>query len=253
MSFNPGTPAMPTATGMDIIEAALVYASVGLRPFPLKAGGKTPWPRLTGWPDRATCDPATVWRLFEGKVDANLGLAMGRGVMALDLDAEKGGLESVHRLVDGHGLPVTAVAVTGGGGQHHLFRTPDELVVRNAVGVLPGLDVRGHRGFIAAWPSVHPNGNRYAWQRHPAEGIADAPDWLIATLPLDARPRGTAKKGAATGAKATTVVPKLDRTGDPAVLASEAIARFPSPGLDNATARWSGSSARCSTDGSSPS
>ena len=131
---------------------------------------------------KATCNRRTIRRWFQAWPDDNLGLLTGRGLVALDVDCDKGGLESLDGLIEGRGqLPVTATARTGGGGQHYLFRVKCQ--VRNRVRILPGLDVRGEGGQIVVEPSVHPiTGMSYVWARHPREGIADAPDWLIGLM-----------------------------------------------------------------------
>ena len=87
------------------------------------------------------------------------------GLFAVDVDPRHGGQESLGNLQLQHGaLPVTMTARTGGGGQHLLFRWPD-FDVRNASGILPGIDVRGSRGYIVAWPSNH------ASQQLPTSGL----------------------------------------------------------------------------------
>jgi len=225
----------------DAITAAHGYASIGLRPFPLGPRSKKPWAGLTRWQVKASADPAAVGRLFDGKVDANVGLAMGRGVFAMDVDACAGGFESADRFAGGRELPLTATAHTGGGGRHQLYRVGDGERVRNRTGMLPGLDVRGDGGYIAVWPSVHPEtGRLYTWNRHPCEGIADAPAWLVDALAeRHAEPAGKARRGASEGAGTSGPglvptakdAPPLDRDGDPDDLFAEAVVRFPVPGL----------------------
>ena len=72
----------------DSLKAALGYAAVGLRSFPVRPQTKLPW--ITGWPRRASCDPTAVERLFTGKASAGVGLALGRGIFAIDIDLRDG-------------------------------------------------------------------------------------------------------------------------------------------------------------------
>jgi putative DNA primase/helicase len=122
------------------------------------------------------------WRQWP---DANIGVATGApsGLLVLDVDPRHGGDEALRDLEQWHGpLPQTVEALTGGGGQHIYFRCPDG----QASGKLAdGIDLKANGGYIVAPPSVHPNGQRYAWElsRHPDDvSLADPPPWLLALL-----------------------------------------------------------------------
>lgn len=113
---------------------------------------------------------------------ANWGLATGKssGVIVLDVDAGKGGFDSLRSLT----VPLTAVVATGGGGRHYYFMHPN-FEVKNSAGKLgPGLDIRGHNGYVILPPSVHPSGNPYRWLATPRQvgGIAEVPDSLAKKL-----------------------------------------------------------------------
>lgn len=179
------------------IEYALSYAALGWPVFPLhsvsggdcscgnsacSSPGKHPKTK-NGLHDAST-DRSTIIAWFERWPDANIAIITGArsGVWALDVDAKSGGLESFGDLVDSHGpLPDTPMAITGGGGHHHLFRYVDG--IRNRAGIAPGIDVRGEGGYIAVEPSVHVSGNAYAWEASsdPTDGVAveAAPQWLL--------------------------------------------------------------------------
>src|SRR5208282_4586638 len=67
---------------------------------------------------------------------------------------------------------------TTGKGLHLYFDLPAEC------GPVPcsagdGLDIRGDGGYVVAPPSVHPNGNTYAWSDNWSAEIALAPPWII--------------------------------------------------------------------------
>jgi predicted P-loop ATPase len=124
-------------------------------------------------------------------------------VICLDIDSKEGkvGLKSYQdlcrRLVLTEEAMATATAVTGSGGYHMLFRTPDDgLKVPNSAGKLGvDLDVRGHGGFIVVAPSLHPTTQRaYEWSIPP-----EPP----AILPLPPALLTEMRKGGTVGAAAT--------------------------------------------------
>lgn len=135
----------------------------------------------------ATKDRTTVDRWFSG-TGWSIGIATGAasGIVALDIDPRHGGDESLRILEDVHGaLPPTWRFLTGGGGEHILFRHPGGMV-KNSSGTLgAGIDARGDGGYIVAPPSEHMSGRTYAISvdHHPDEvALADLPDWLAARM-----------------------------------------------------------------------
>lgn len=165
------------------IEYAKFYASKGWQVFPLKPHEKTP---VVKWADVATTDAAQIAAWWQQTPAANVGIATGArsGIVVLDIDAGHGGEESIAALIAQHGaLPVTVTAKTGGGGRHILFKHPG-IEIHNSAGKLgKGLDIRGDGGYIVAAPSIHPNGNAYAWNERPSQTpLADMPQWIIDLL-----------------------------------------------------------------------
>jgi hypothetical protein len=136
----------------------------------------------------ATSKEIVAW--FQRWPHANVAVVTGAvsALIVLDIDPQHGGAESLARIERTHGrLPETIEAVTGGGGRHLYFAHPGG-IVRNAVGVEAGIDVRGDGGCVVAPPSVHPNGKRYAWAHASAPGkiaLAKMPPWLLALLRED--------------------------------------------------------------------
>lgn len=96
--------------------------------------------------------------------DMNIGILTGAdtGIFVVDVDPRHGGDKSLNQILDEHGeLPVTVRAITGGGGEHYVFRIPDGMTVRNSVGdekgiggIAPGIDIRGNGGLIVVEPST---------------------------------------------------------------------------------------------------
>jgi putative DNA primase/helicase len=196
---------------MPLLGAALALTARALPVFPLhypihRGGrawcscgapncgniGKHPHARLAprGFKDAST-DQKTVEGWWTG-TEFNIGVPTGAitGLVVLDVDPRHGGDNSLDVLERRHGeLPPTWRFLTGGGGEHILFRHPGR-AIRNAAGKLgDGLDIRGDGGYIVAPPSLHASGRRYAISvdHHPDEvPLADMPAWLHD--PLCARP-----------------------------------------------------------------
>lgn len=159
----------------------LRLARRGFRMFPCRPRGKDPW--LKDWPGLATTDE---WQLSEWHSkfpSCNWAVLCGSasGCWILDIDGEEGASSSA-KLRSQHG-PVATLATRTKRGWHMYFRWPTDCVIHNSVGKLaPGLDVRGERGYALVPPSIHPDGNAYAWLSDGEKTIADAPPWLIALV-----------------------------------------------------------------------
>lgn len=126
----------------------------------------------------ATQDPERIRWLWKCRPDANIGLATGDGLVAIDIDLRHGGDQAIADLQKKHGrLPATLTSRTGGG--WHVFFEGD---LPNSVGTLgPGLDIRASSGYCVAPPSLHVSGRRYEW-RSQAAPIAPLPNWIEGEL-----------------------------------------------------------------------
>lgn len=163
------------------LAAALDYASIGIRVFPLTARKKPLRNCLLcrrggACPGRdacrcgidtchgfyaATTDPATIARWWTPCRDWQLGLRTGAtsGLVVLDIDLDKGGLDSLIALQQA-GLDIVGAGVQlSGSGQsfHLLFRHPGGSVPNSQSKLGKGLDVRGDGGYVVGAPSLHPN------------------------------------------------------------------------------------------------
>jgi uncharacterized protein (DUF927 family) len=158
----------------ELLEAALAYAALGWSVIPLQPREKKPalkWEKY----QRERADAEQIKKWWKRWPDANVGIVTGAvsGVIVLDVDGEEG-----RSSLKGKYLPRTCCAKTGGGGEHYLYKHPG-VTVANFAGKLPGLDLRGDGGYIAAPPSVHPSGASYEWSLPPeAEALHTMPDWL---------------------------------------------------------------------------
>ena len=147
---------------MSMLDNALAWAARGFRVFPLRAGTKHPI--FERWHDLATTDPQTIrawWQdpfgvMIEGH---NVGVCT-TGMVVVDIDAQKGGMDSFLRL---GGSFDTLMVRTPRGGYHAYYSGPDSgLSVER---IAPGIDIRSHNGYVIAPGSVwsgdasHPGGS----------------------------------------------------------------------------------------------
>lgn len=160
------------------LQDAIEYGKHGFAVFPLLPRSKAP--ATSGGFHDASKEESAIRALWGNRTNCNLGIATGdiSGFWVLDIDIEKGGEESLAALEDKYGsLPDTLVSKTGGGGKHYLFKIPKGIRIPCTINKLAkGIDTRGSGGYIAAPPSVHPNGAKYEWVQN---DIVDAPNWLI--------------------------------------------------------------------------
>lgn len=173
------------------LDYALAYAELGLRVFPLIPQQKIPFKNSSGVKE-ATTDKEQIRLWWTNIPTANIGIAMGDGLLAIDVDVADGkqGDLSWQTLVEKHGLIPTIQNITGTGGWHFIFKAPPGVRIKNSASKLgPGLDVRGDGGYIIGEPSIHPNGKHYTWeaQGDPLEGveIREAPSSLIELVRAD--------------------------------------------------------------------
>jgi hypothetical protein len=159
------------------------YARRGWSIIPIRPEDKRP---LVRWEDyqHRHADEAGVCGWFQAWPNAGIGIVTGSisGLVVLDIDVRHGGDVSLEGFEREHGrLPTTVECRTGGGGRHLYFAHPGGLI-RNKVGLAPGVDLRGDGGYVVAPPSTHPSGGRYAWveERGPGSAvIAPVPNWIL--------------------------------------------------------------------------
>lgn len=155
------------------LDHALAYAAMGIRVFPVTAGAKTP--ALKDWQDQATTDRAIIERWWKID-DFNIGLATGRGVMAIDADTKDGapGVDSLD-LLDLECLPLSFRTRTPSGGTHVLLKA--EAPIANRVRSLdgyPGIDIRGDGGYVLGAGSTLANGTYEITHDAPLEPMPEA-------------------------------------------------------------------------------
>lgn len=164
---------------MSKLDTALELAAKGFKVFPIAVGQKRP-PLLNGWPARATSDPEEVRQFWLAIPDANIGIHC-EGLVVIDVDVHKGGMESLETLDDLIGFPATYEVETPTGGRHIYYRLPEgHPGVPNSVESLgKGLDIRSTSGYVVAPGSTVEAGEYTECWDHE---IAAAPEWLVQKL-----------------------------------------------------------------------
>jgi len=185
--------------------AALAYAGLGWRVYPVERGGKRPL--FSRWLDDATTEPARIGRWWPRDLGApNIGVVAGERFDVIDIEAEHVG--AFREAARSRGLPSTPVARSGGGGLH-VYVAPFGLGTRRLVldGVHVG-ELKGSGGVLVP-PSV--TAGAYTWLRAPSDvSISHAPDWArsLADRP---RPDGRRPAGHLSPSRAVALVAGLYR------------------------------------------
>jgi hypothetical protein len=130
-----------------------------------KNAAKHPYARLAprGLLD-ATTDFAQIDRWWGAGVPYNIGIRTGEesGIVVVDVDPRHSGDKTLSDLERRFGaLPPTWRFLTGGGGEHIVFRHPGYRVQNGAGSLGDGIDVRADGGFIVGPASRHISGRLY--------------------------------------------------------------------------------------------
>ena len=180
--------------GDSMQQAAAKYVKEGFAVFPIcwptsdgKCGcgqghtgkqiGKAPL--IKNWANTAARNNIRVLALWDKRPNANIGIPTD-GLVVLDFDKDKGGLESKAAIEAKYGkLPRTRAHLTGGGGEHWIYRNPGDADIRGTteLGGYSGVDLRANGSQIVAPPSLHKSGNRYEVLDNAK--IAPAPERLM--------------------------------------------------------------------------
>lgn len=128
----------------------------------------------------ATTDAARITAWWTAYPEANVAMAMGDGVVAIDVDPRNGGDATLAAIVEECGaLPRTPTAKTGGGGWHYFVEVEGEFHADNAWKERhPGIDLIGDGKYVLAAPSR--TAGPYAWIVAPWDApLAMAPRWVL--------------------------------------------------------------------------
>jgi hypothetical protein len=144
----------PTAA----LDAALAYAGLGWRVFPVAERAKVP-AFGDSWPAIATTDQAVITGWWRGRA-FNIGVIAGESFDAFDIEAEH--LSRLRDYAGGRRLPETPLAETGRGGRHILFAlTGTNANRRLYVDGLHVGELKSRRGYVLMAPSA--TSGPYRW------------------------------------------------------------------------------------------
>ena len=164
------------------LAAAVAYAAKGWKVLPV---GTNKRPINHNGSTGATTDIKQILAWWKESPFANIGIATGpESFWVVDVDMKDGinGLESLQKeygdkLVFMSGEYLCATTATGG--IHLLFQWPQIGVIKNAQGILPGVDIRGDGGYIVVAPSARKIDEKYVqyqWNNSSLP-ICRAPEW----------------------------------------------------------------------------
>lgn len=175
------------------MDAALFFAGKGIGAFPLhtvkngvctcrKADNcKTPGkhPMHKNWQNEATIDLEKIRRMWLANPDANIGLAMGNGLVGVDIDIKNGkdGWKEWQRILKNHDSEqiVSLIQTTPSGGLHIVLKVRDSSLITGSADALAiGVDTRSDGQFLVGGSSENDKGT-YGVFDIP---IQNAPGWL---------------------------------------------------------------------------
>ena len=117
-------------------------------------------PYRKGWQLAATSDPFEVLSTWP-PCNCNVGIATWHDCIVIDVDPDRGGMESLAKL----NLPPTLTIKTARGGFHYYFKAPPGMMITNSVNRLgQGIDVRGYGGYVVG-PGSIVNASAYRIER----------------------------------------------------------------------------------------
>ena len=221
---------------MTPLDAALTYAGLGWRAFPVMAAGKRP-AFGDSWPDLATTDDAQLRTWWRPGSRLNLGLVAGEAFDVFDLEAEH--LPRFRTFLAGRLPPLTPVARTGRGGLHIYVRPTGIRANRRLY--LDGIHVgelKSTRGYVLAAPSV--TTGRYAWLWPPETPLGEAPDWLLGIVGKPVPAERSVPWRQASLAPASDLAPLVRhvRASQPGIATRSSTGRPTGPPMTACRTRW---------------
>lgn len=165
----------------QFLQAALEYREAGLHPIALLPRSKRPLVPWREYQERMpTVEEIQGW--WAVCPDANVGIILGRGAFAVDVDGPEAVAALAAAKIDLGNGPKSVTS--RGFHQFYSGAAPDK------VGLLTHVDVRGV-GYVVAPPSVHETGHVYRWEK-PIVGTLPSPPAPLMALLAEQKPRAAA-------------------------------------------------------------
>ncbi|MFG1449606.1 MAG: phage/plasmid primase, P4 family [Thermoplasmataceae archaeon] len=179
------------------VDSALYFAGKGIGVFQLHTvkngictcmkgeGCKSPGkhPLHKNWQNEATTESDRIKRMWLANPNANIGLAMGNGLIGIDIDVKNGKdgwkewLKILEECKSEH--IVSLIQATPSGGLHIILKVNDSSVITGASdGIATGIDVRSDGNLLVGGLSENVQGIYMAFDLP----IVNAPDWLESLL-----------------------------------------------------------------------
>ena len=159
---------VPENVSDDVHDAAQRYAAAGWFVGVHDPAGKSPGSVLgSGWPSKTTRDRQVITSWYAARGHLGLFLHVGRsGAWAADVDHPEHLPDVLRDAVAGAPYQATRPGVEPGRG-HYLLAVPEGLTFGNGTGRLGGAwgEARGRNGVIVVYPTPHPDGGEYVWER----------------------------------------------------------------------------------------
>jgi putative DNA primase/helicase len=165
-------------------ERALALAEIA-PVFPLIPNAKRPLLKDEHGVLDATRDKKVIAAWGRREPNANVGIAMGDGLVGLDFDAYKEDFDAAR--VDAWRLPPTRTVRTPRGGLHCIYRYAGALPCVNEGILAPGVCVKSTGGYLVGAGSVI-DGRAYEWDDE-AQPIADLPEEIAEIIRAAVAPR----------------------------------------------------------------
>ena len=179
------------------VDAALYFADKSIPVFPLYTvrdgnctchkgeGCRNPGkhPMHKNWQNEATTDPEKIRKIWLVHPDANIGLAMGNGLVGIDIDVKNGkdGWTELQKILKQHNSDqiISLIQATPSGGLHIILKVKDSSVITGVADALSvGIDIRSDGNLLVGGGSENDKGI-YRVFGHP---IVNASDWLESLL-----------------------------------------------------------------------
>lgn len=143
-----------------ILDAALIYLSMGFAPIPVKPDKKGSYIKWQDYQDKfPTETEVKTW--FSQWDNAMIGIITGKlsKLYVVDCDSQEA-YETVSNLIPDSALTPVAMSPRGG---YHIWFTGDDDCLPTKSALIPDVDTRGNGGMIISPPSINQHGKSYQW------------------------------------------------------------------------------------------